>query len=96
MPGSRETRRRTRWRALGWSLVAFWLANFTAFAISIEVLGGEAFSGRREEGRYFLGNHGQHPEVSRATYVYSMTQGIAMIATFPLAVVGGFMARRDW
>ena len=81
-------------RTVLWALVALFPVNLLAFGIASQVLGGDAWSGRREEGKYFVGNHGTYTQVSRKAYIYSHAQGIAMLASVPIALCGGVLIGR--
>lgn len=45
--------------------------NFLAFLLSYLILGGDALSGKTEQGHYYLGDHGVFTEVSRTIFIYS-------------------------
>lgn len=75
----------------------FFLAvlNFTAFFIVALFIGGDAFNGKVENGRYFLANHGTYTEVSEAVYLYSKAHIILVICTIALVfLLGGLKALR--
>jgi len=69
------------------------MANFACFAIMTLVLGGDAISGRRAAGHYFVASHGHYTEVSHATYVYSYVH-TALTFSAMFAYVGVSVLRR--
>lgn len=72
----------------------FWfaIANFAVFWLVSMKLGGDALSGKAEDGRYYLMAKGKQTEVSRGVYVYSMIHTVSVIAGFPLAFAGVFLS----
>lgn len=84
---------RPRWaRALGGTLVALAFVNFLAFFLIALYLGGDAWNGKVDGGRYFLMSHGKYTEVSQAVWTYSWWHVISVCITHPLAFVGAFIA----
>ena len=69
-------------------------ANFAAFLIAAVVLGGVAVSGKVEDGRYYLSNHGRLTEVSRGTYFYSRVHTHSVWVTHPIAILAAIVASR--
>jgi len=70
------------------SLCLFFLAivNFTLlWSISL-FLGGSAVNGKAEDGRYYLGNHGDLTEVSEATWNYCYYHEVSVMITHPLGI----------
>ena len=66
------------------------LLNFVAlFALSMW-LGGDAASGKIEDGRYFVGNRGRYHEVSAGVYHASLLHVRSMLITFPLLIYASF------
>jgi len=57
------------------------------FMIVAWLIGGSAWSGGEEDGRYYLSNHGQLTEVSYLTYEYSRWHTFFVMFSMPLAVV---------
>ena len=79
--------------------VAGW-AIFMSFCFIAEGIGGEAFHGKIEEGHYYVANHylgkykmgqGQYKEVSPAIFHYSRIHAYAVLVTFPLGLLAGFV-----
>lgn len=53
-------------------------------------LGGDAFLGKEEGGKYFLGSHGGYTEVSRSVFIYCQIHGYVAWAGWGMAVLGAF------
>lgn len=70
------------------------LANFAMFLIGAVILGGDAVSGKVEDGHYYLSNHGRLTEVSRGAYIYSRTHTLSVWVTHPLAILAVIAERR--
>ena len=70
------------------------IANFAAFAIVAAILGGDAVSGKIQDGHFYLGSHGKYTEVSQATYDYSRLHTHSVWVTHPLAILAVFAATR--
>jgi len=69
--------------------------HFVIFVGSIVALGGDALSGKIEGERYFLGNHGQFLETSRAVWWFSAIVGRTLVyGTFPLGVLAALLRLR--
>jgi hypothetical protein len=75
------------------------LANFLVWSLVGAVfLGGSAFHGKQEVGRYFLADHGHYREVSRGTFTYSRIHGYTAFAGLGLGVcasLAGYQLRKD-
>ena len=69
------------------------MANFAVFFIVALAIGGDAFNGKAEGGRYFLANHGKLTEVSRAVYDYSRYHTMSLFITHPLAFLAAWRAK---
>jgi len=63
------------------------IANFALFYAAVLWLGGDAFNGNAEGGRFLLGSHGKFVEVTRAVWIYSYAHVLANFVTFPLAFI---------
>jgi hypothetical protein len=63
--------------------VALFLAigNFASFWYGDLVLGGSAANGKREGGRFFVGDHGRYTEVSEDVYRYSTLHYASVLVT---------------
>ncbi len=68
-------------------LLAVVTLNLFAFFVGIAYLGGDAFSGKEENGHYYVSDHGQRTEVTHGQYVYSRTHGIVTMILMPLTMV---------
>ena len=76
-------------------LIAVAAIHFVLFVASIVVLGGDAMTGRVEDGRYLLGNHGQLVEVSRGAWLFSdVLERSLVYGTFPLGVLAALFRPR--
>src|SRR3954447_23816049 len=72
-----------------WSDFPLWLRtiaivaalNFASFWLVAATHGGDATNGYQENGRYFVAQHGQHTEVSRAFWIYSYYHGLSIWVT---------------
>ncbi len=79
--------------------VAAW-ANAMVFGLVAKRVGGEAFHGKIENGRYYLaldyldkhhtGDFGHFTEVSAAVFHYSQVHSYSVLVTFPLGLLAGF------
>ena len=80
--------------ARSWTVVGVaCLANFVVFLIAALALGGDAFNGKVEGGRYFLANHGKVTEVSREIFDYSRYHTMSLFITHPLAFLAAWRAK---
>ena len=69
--------------------------HFVLLVGTIVALGGDALTGKVEGGRYFLGNHGQFIETSRAVFRFSaIVESTLVYGTFPLAVLAALLRPR--
>jgi hypothetical protein len=77
------------------SFITLAAIHFVIFVGSIVVLGGDALTGKVEGERYFLGNHGQFIETSRAAWRFSAIIGRTLVyGTFPLGVLAALLRPR--
>jgi hypothetical protein len=61
-------------------------------------LGGDAFGGKEEGGRYYLASHGRYTEVSRGVFAYSRIHGYTALTGWGIAMVAalaGHQLRKD-
>lgn len=63
--------------------------NFFSFFAESAALGGDALNGYSSNGRFYIGSHGSHTEVSEATWAWSRVHAISIFITHPLAFAGG-------
>lgn len=72
------------------------LINFAIFVMVAVNIGGDAISGKVENGRYYLSNHGKLTEVSPAVWQYSKIHAISVWITHPLGLAGAalFVTRK--
>lgn len=72
-------------------LIGFWaftFLNFASYVVAYLALGGDAMSGRADEGGYFVNNHGRYAEVSQAAWVYSYAHtSLFVLNLFGIAAV---------
>jgi hypothetical protein len=79
-----------RWLELiGFGLLVVALINFTLFCIVGVCIGGDALSGKVEDGHYYVSSHGKLTEVSPNVWHYSRCHAISVWITHPLAIFGG-------
>ena len=77
------------------ALIALAAIHFVVFVGSIVALGGDALTGRVDDGRYFLGNHGLMVETSRGAWLFSAIVGRTLVyGTFPLGVIAALLRPR--
>jgi hypothetical protein len=82
-----------RWAsAAGITLFAVAMLNFWSFLVVALLIGGDALSGKAENGRYYLSSHGRHTEVSRAVWHYSKIHTISVLVTHPLGIGCAWLA----
>jgi hypothetical protein len=65
--------------------------NFVVFWHVAVSIGGDAVSGRVEDGKYFVSSHGRLTEVSEATWRYSYAHKTSIWVTHPLGGVGALL-----
>jgi hypothetical protein len=73
---------------LGAALFFGGILNFVVYWHLSVYLGGNALSGRVENGKYYLASHGRRTEVSRAMWEYSHRHSKSIQITHPLALLG--------
>ena len=94
-PATGAPDRTVRRRRICNALIALAAIHFVVFVGSIVALGGDALTGRVDDGRYFLGNHGLMVETSRSAWLFSATVGRTLVyGTFPLGVVAALFRPR--
>lgn len=71
--------------------------NFCAFWYGTLILGGSAPNGKRESGRFFLGEHGKYVEVTEQVYKYSEVHATSVYLTHALGAIAllGLLALKD-
>jgi hypothetical protein len=75
--------------------IALAAVHFALFVATIVALGGDALTGKVEDGQYFLGNHGQFFQVARGTWLFSAVVGRTLVyGTFPLGVLAALLRPR--
>lgn len=83
-----QPRRKAVVHLLGALLFFGGLLNFLIFWHVAVFLGGDAVSGKVEDGRYFVSGHGKLTEVSAETWRYSYAHTVSTWITHPLAGLG--------
>ena len=68
------------------------VANWLACGAVALWLGGDAWGGYIESGRYYVGGHGRYAEVSHVAYVYSKIHVVVSIVLLPIGAVAGLIA----
>jgi hypothetical protein len=77
------------------ALIALAAIHFAVFVGTIVVLGGDALTGRVDDGHYFLGNHGLMVETTRGAWLFSAAVGRTLVyGTFPLGVIAALLRPR--
>ena len=66
--------------------------NFTAFWIGSDLLGGDAWNGKVENGHYYLSDRGRLTEVSAGVFTYSLWHAWSLFVTHPLAMLTCWLA----
>lgn len=64
------------------------LINFASFWIISVANGGDASNGKKEDGRFFVANHGRYTEVSSAFFECNRIQSISVWVTHSCALLG--------
>jgi len=67
------------------------MLNFFAFWYGALILGGDAFNGKEDGGRFFIGEHGKYTEVTEGVYKYSRFHVLSLWVTHPLGMVAGLI-----
>jgi ABC-type Fe3+ transport system permease subunit len=81
---------RRRWAGrIGGVLFALAIANFLAYSVHTQNLGGGADSYKPEEGRYFVSSHGKYTEVTEEQWRTVRTHGIATYVTHAIGLLVG-------
>lgn len=70
-------------------LLAICFLNAAACFVGVMVLGGEATSGKEENGRYYVGHRGTYYEVSEPVYFYSGIHCASLVLTVPIGMASG-------
>jgi hypothetical protein len=81
-------------KIIAYSGIAIWFSWMVASAF----IGGDAFSGKIEGGKYFLGRHGHYTEVSRNVFTLNRFHGYVAWSGFGigiLAAIAGNLSRRS-
>jgi hypothetical protein len=68
------------------------IANFAALCVLSLALGGDALNGTIRNGHYYLGNHGNFTEVSKAVFEFSRVQTLSVFITHPMAIIASLTA----
>ena len=70
-------------------IIAF--LNFWVFWYAALILGGDAFNGRIDGGRFFVGSHGEYTEVPESVYKYSRIHVISLFVTTLAGMAAAFI-----
>ena len=72
-----------------WDIVALCgMAVWCSWMVASLWLGGDAFLGRQEGGKFFLGSHGNYTEVSRSVFMFSRIHGYIAWTGFSIFLLG--------
>ena len=63
------------------------IINFVSFLASTIYLGGDALSGKIENGHFFLSSHGRLTEVNEDVFEYSKCHGLSVFAFIGLFLI---------
>jgi hypothetical protein len=81
------------YRIIAISGIAVWFSWVATSAF----IGGDAFSGKMESGKYFIGRHGNYKEVSRNVFTFNRFHGYVAWTSFGvgiLAAIAGHQSRK--
>src|SRR5262245_4223113 len=67
------------------------MLNFFVFWYGVLILGGDAINGKKDGGRYFVGDHGKYTEVTEGVYRYSRFHALSLFVTHSLGMVAGLI-----
>lgn len=67
------------------------MLNFLTFWYGALILGGDAGNGKKDGGRFFVGEHGKYTEVTEGVYRYSRLHGFSLLVTHPLGMAAGLI-----
>ena len=78
--------------AIGTAIFFIAMINFAIFwAVALKI-GGDAISGKVENGHYYVCEHGKYTEVSRGVWNYSKAHTISVFFTHPIGILGCALA----
>jgi len=69
--------------------------NFLTFMAIASYLGGDAFSGKVEDGHYYVASHGHYTEVSHVVYLYSKLHALSIVVTHLLPLIIAHLLSRN-
>ncbi len=81
------TRRWLPWLAVIVIILGF--ANFQAFLIESNALGGDALNGHVTDGHFYVTSHGTDTEVSQAVWTASQIHALVTLLSWPLVMLAG-------
>jgi hypothetical protein len=94
-PSAAYVPRIPRWLPLTCFFVC--VANFIAFGIGADAIGGDAINGIERNGHYFVSNKGHLTEVGHAVFIYSTWHSISvMITAVTTIVIGAASKLEEW
>lgn len=76
---------------IGSFLLKLGVANFIAFWIIAQCLGGDGLNGHAADGHYFLAQGTRLTDVSYGIFLYSRIHACSVLVTHPLAMAGGWV-----
>lgn len=70
--------------------------NFVGFFVGSMMIGGSAANGFKEDGRYFVSEHGKNTEVTKQIWNYSLWHSRSLLVTHPLAMILMLVLGAKW
>lgn len=67
-------------------LFAITILNFFVFFVVATLIGGDAFNGKIEDGKYYVASKGTYTEVSKAVFTYSRCHVYSLFVTFAAGI----------
>jgi hypothetical protein len=67
------------------------LINFAIFLIIASFIGGDALSGKVQDGHYYVAYHGQFTEVSYTIFIYSKLHALSLLITHTFTIIAIFL-----
>src|SRR5262245_32088592 len=79
------------------AIILIAMLNFFAFWYGALILGGDAYNGKDDGDRFFVGMHGKYTEVTEEVYRYRRFHLLSVLVTHSLGMVAGliFLWRKD-
>ncbi|MES2264816.1 MAG: hypothetical protein V4724_40485 [Pseudomonadota bacterium] len=71
------------------------IINFFSFVTGIFYFGGDALNGKKENGKFFLANHGKFIEVTERIFNYSACHALLVFFSICLFLIIHYMGKSD-